>query len=792
MAAQREPVRPRTFFLNETHELSSYDKAGGGRAPEYVGISWAGKAARLSDSIDRVLQAVRSSRDPLRDDRYFVVARPVSEVEKRSKDKRKAPLGIVTNTPDFGASDGKVFERLGLDLLQVTNQGDAVVHGDRERLEQLLQRTRSLDALGTREQSRWVTIDTFGTVPPQLRVDAQWLSTLQPNVPADVVFELQPVLGRVDADSVLRAIADILGRRQGEQLSGTGTDFSGRFWFRGKATQDSIRAVAKDFYSVQAIHSPLFSIAAAASPSRELKPATQVRMPQPDTPLNLPCVAVVDLGVPTDHKQLARYRRGQFVPQDAMRARDRDHGAFVASRVVFGETASPEQLSAAVGRCSFYDAVVGDGYSDRISDKVVMDAVRGVRGAAPDVRVFNLSIGDTRPIAAFSDVEQREKRLLMQDLDNFIFANDVVVVVAAGNSVPGAIPRTAYPAHADEPSWALGPWACGFNTLVCGSFVAELSIDGLVTTPGWPSPFSRVGPGLCDAPVPSFGAPGGNSDADYRMRPGLGVLGFSGAGLIEDRAGTSHAAPILSSEAALAFNALQQYCTSGTQPFGVLVRAFLALVARATTTDSQVLSLLQRTIGLGSTSATRLSVPASGSAVILWQGIIETSKDIVRVQLPIPSAWLAQAQEPVLRLVISYDPPVNESAKALWACRKVNAVLRPGPEAKAVRAPNRLHESYPLFDRDYRLSSFSAGGGHAAEGDLWLLEFTYEEKFDYPPGMEFDPRQRVAFAAELVDRGATPVDPQPSMQQLPIAASMTRLSVQSGPIRTPVIVRTRN
>lgn len=57
--------------------------------------------------------------------------------------------------------------------------------------------------------------------------------------------------------------------------------------------------------------------------------------------------------------------------------------------------------------------------------------------------------------------------------------------------------------------------------------------------------------------------------------------------------------------------------------------------------------------------------------------------------------------------------------------------------------------------------------------------------------MDFDPRQRVAFVAELIDRGEAPIDPQPAMQALPIAASMNRLSIQPALVRNPVIIRGR-
>ena len=516
MPPSQRRVEPRTFFHNEKHELASIEKVGGGRAPQYIGISWAARATQVSNSLKRVVDAVKSSHDPLKDQRYFVIAQPVPEVEKRSTDKKKAPEGTFKEATDFGGQHARVFDRLGLDLLQVTDDGRAVVHAEAERMKQLRQRAASLDELGIREQARWVTIDSFDTIPLQLRVDADWLRTLKPHQPTDVVFELQPVLKRIEADQVLRAIADLLTARDGGKLTGTGTDFSGRHWFRGKASQQSVRAIARDFFSVQAIHSPLFSIAAgkskASDSAKPVRPIVQARPPaELDT---LPCVAVLDLGVPTNHRQLAPFRRGQFVPTDAPKPPIGDHGAFVASRVVFGEHATADELSRSTGRCAYYDAIVADypdgsGENNRVNDKIVMDALRGVRGAAPDVRVFNLSFGDARPLHAFPAVEQREKRLMLQDLDNFVFASDSIVVVAAGNSRPGVVPTPGYPDHLADANWALGPWACGFNTLVCGSFVPRVSTNGLAQV-GWPSPFSRIGPGLCDAPVPSFGAAGGN------------------------------------------------------------------------------------------------------------------------------------------------------------------------------------------------------------------------------------------------------------------------------------------
>lgn len=796
MAAGKKKVDPRTFFLNETHELALIEKTGGGRLPQYTGISWAAKASQISTSLKKTAEVVRSSHDPLKQERFFVVANPVAEVEKRSTDKKKAPKGTLKEETDFGGQHARVFDRLGLDLLQVTEDGKAVVHAPAERVDQLVQRTESLEDLGAREQARWVTIAAFEPIPLQLRVDAEWFKTLKPHQASDVVFELQPVLTRVEADRVLQAIADLLVSNEGQKLTATGSDFSGRHWFRGKASQRSVRAVARDFYSVQAIHSPLFSIAAGKSRSPVAVPVRQT-MPRhvaPDAHA-LPCVAVLDLGVPADHRQLGPFRRGQFIPTDAPKPPIGDHGAFVASRVVFGDHATPDDLNQASGQCSYYDAIVADypdgsGRNDRVNDKIVMEALRGVRGAAPDVRVFNLSFGDTRPLDSFPRVERREKRLMLQDLDNFVFGADALVVVASGNSASGTVPNPGYPEHHDDPNWALGPWACGFNTLVCGSFVSRVSTNGLAQV-GWPSPFSRVGPGLCGAPVPSFGAEGGNTDDRFRSVPGLGVWGFAGRGLAEDRAGTSFAAPILAREAALTLEALQEFCAPGTQPFAVTARAFLSLVARRPAVDDRIDALADVTIGYGRPTSARMVKPSAGSVVVLWQGYIESPGDIVRVQLPIPLGWLGEADEPILRLIVCADPPVNEVAHATWACRRIRPVLHPGPEVRGVTAPRRGHPTFPCVDRRYKLAQFKPGAAKEAAGDMWLIELSYEEIAPYPPGMDFDPRQRVAFAAELFDEGAKLSDPQPAMQALPVAASMTRLSIQPTPIRSPIIIRTR-
>ena len=74
------------------------------------------------------------------------------------------------------------------------------------------------------------------------------------------------------------------------------------------------------------------------------------------------------------------------------------------------------------------------------------------------------------------------------------------------------------------------------------------------------------------------------------------------------------------------------------------------------------------------------------------------------------------------------------------------------PDAKAQHTSKvKPHGSYPLLERLFNLRNLPAGTN--VEGDFWLMEIAYEQTADYHPAMTFPPQQRVAFAAELFDRG---------------------------------------
>lgn len=115
---------------------------------------------------------------------------------------------------------------------------------------------------------------------------------------------------------------------------------------------------------------------------------------------------------------------------------------------------------------------------------------------------------------------------------------------------------------------------------------------------------------------------------------------------------------------------------------------------------------------------------------------------------------------------MSWDPPVNAAVSGLWATRKVTAHLKASPDTPSLRGTKGGHASYPLIDKTYDLQKLPKGA--SVDGDIWLVELSYDQTADYHIGIAFTPQQRVAFVAELFDSSEQPVSPQAALQALPL------------------------
>jgi len=766
-------TKPKNYFLNESHELSVEAKTGGGKQLPILNVNWAQRGQRLRSSLQRISQRATQSHDPLARRRYYLIADPMKEIAKASKAK-DAVHGQKLEAVVFSGEQSKFFERIGLELIDVHPSGVATVHATPERMEQLISKTAQLAQLGGREQARFAAFEAFDWLPGKLKFDSEWLNEIKQRT-VEGYIKLQPLISEIEADLVIRALEQVFHGHSGQSLSGKGRSYLGRFYLRAKLNAQMVRKLADEFTSIQSIHPPIFAFSDSVPPDV----ATHSGSPSSGSTANpnlLPCVAVVDTAVPQEHNWLKAYRRGIVTGLNCSNTENDHHGSMVASRVVFGDTDLANTPTPLPATCRFLEVRVGTGRENKILSESVSGALATAITAAPDVRVFNISFDGDRRLDDLPATQRKETLKHIEEIDNFAFDQDVLVVVAAGNALAGVIPTPGYPLHFDDSGWELHSYPRAFNALTCGGVAHRLSAGGLASEVDAPSPFTRVGPGFAKSPKPDLCDSAGNSGPNYRPLAGSGVWGFSTLGNPQEGFGTSFAAPLLAREAAFVFEELRSKCPGDSRPFACAVKAVLALtaddIAKRLADDLQPLT--KRTLGFGRASAERFRKPPQERARFVWQGVIAHEKDVVRVQIPVPAAWITQAGLPQLQLCVAWDTPVSAAVESQWSCRDVKATIRPGPEAEAFRGSHGKVEGYPLFRRTWKLEK--AREQKIVESDFWVMEFNYSEIAAYAAGHNVPQSQRIAFAAQIWDESETPVSPHGFVQGLPIASSLIRLS----------------
>ena len=489
------PARPRNYFLNESHELSVEEKGGFGRNVEYPNINWSQKSRRLHTSLERVSRRAGQSRDPLSKRRYYLIADPSARIVKASKAK-DAVHGQKLEAVVFSGEQSKFFERIGLDLIEVHQpSGMATVHATPEHMDQLLNKTAQLAHLGAREQSRFVAFEQFEWLAGKWKFDNEWISEIGTKS-AEGYIKLQPLISELEADLVIRALEQVFRGEAGVALQGKGRSYLGRFYLRAKVNAQMIKKLADEFTSIQSIHPPILAFTESAPP--EIVSSVNPMRTHSNRPVQtLPCVAVVDTALPPQHNWLLPYRRGGAVTGlNCSNTENDNHGSMVASRVVFGEADLSNSASPPPATCRFLEVRVGTGQSGRILAESVSGALAGAITAAPDVRVFNLSFDGDLRLDDLPPKKRAETLKHIEELDNFAFDQDVLLVVAAGNAQQSLIPSPGYPLHFDNPGWELHSFPRAFNALTCGGVANRLNAGGLASEVDAPSPFTRVGPGF--------------------------------------------------------------------------------------------------------------------------------------------------------------------------------------------------------------------------------------------------------------------------------------------------------
>lgn len=282
-------------------------------------------------------------------------------------------------------------------------------------------------------------------------------------------------------------------------------------------------------------------------------PMAALAPPAAPTATALPVVGVFDTGVSPHATQVRPWVAGTDVyvlPPDT----DFEHGTNVASLVAGAHALNGGHEVLPTAGALVHDVCgLEAGAGSLITDLITrLEAAIKKR---PDIRVWNLSLG------APSSCDEHVFSDFAQWLDQLSDQHNVLFVVAAGNYV--GMPRRTWPPSAVVDDRVSSP-ADSMRALTVGSVCHHEGAGGMGHA-GDPAAYSRRGPGPVFTPKPDIVHAGGDVHAPWSA--GASSIAVVAANNTVQRSfGTSYAAPIASSMAAHAWQALAGHTSMTVTP----------------------------------------------------------------------------------------------------------------------------------------------------------------------------------------------------------------------------------
>ncbi|MFE2193420.1 S8 family peptidase [Streptomyces olivaceus] len=402
----------------------------------------------------------------------------------------------------------------------------------------------------------------------------------------------------------------------------------------------------------------------------------------PISPNDAPVVGLIDSGVRAEHPLL----RGCVVETTTIGDVFSDgvdrhgHGTNVASILIRGSIES--QLASGewdTPPCQILSVRVLDSDNriphSRLPQSEITNAVAYL--AAQGVKVINVSLGDEDGVM----VGDRAPTLAAV-LDSLAQKFGVVFVVPTGNVAPAdyAGPfdenfRDDYPSRMLEgPVSGLIDPAPSALSLTVGGTVPALRAPALgripIGKPGWPSPFSRVGPGVNGAIKPEVSAPAGtlgleidsnNPGDDDAFMVAVADGRRTGSAIVSYGRGTSFAAPHVARACAMVQDAypeasanliralVLQSVTSGASPLDGVQNVTAAV------RESETLRLT----GYGSVSEQRSVLSGDRDTVLFAEERIPLDS-VHLYTIPIPASFFISGRaKRGITVSLCFDPPVR-------------------------------------------------------------------------------------------------------------------------------------
>jgi serine protease AprX len=395
--------------------------------------------------------------------------------------------------------------------------------------------------------------------------------------------------------------------------------------------------------------------------SRALGKVTAVDFPAPERGKDYPTVGIIDTGTDPNNPLLQAWvvARHVLIPQDQQ---DNEHGSFVGGLLVHGRRLNHNDPRFPSASSKIVDVVALD-RSGEISEDELLIVIDEALSKFPEVKVWNLSLGQTTPCddSVFFEfgaaLDERSER------------QGVLFVIAAGNY--SRAPFRSWPPQDDiNEDDRICPPADSLRAITVGS-VAHLDTPSTCVKRGEPSPFSRRGPGPAYLIKPELSCFGGNCDSLGECVQ-AGIISIDGHGHKAENIGTSFANPLVSS---LAANVESELRVSPDGSPRVLVKAMMiraAFLKNAPLTSDDL-----HYLGMGCPpDLAQIINCRQSSATIIFQIPVRTKPDFGKRPFPMPPCLFngSKSQFEILMTLV-YEPPLDRNFGVEYCRCNITATL---------------------------------------------------------------------------------------------------------------------
>ena len=516
---------------------------------------------------------------------------------------------------------------------------------------------------GARGKSKFAPLESISKIPFNEKVSKRLQGIFDANAfDNKAIFGLFPDLTKEEVDAYVQAIDIFLKNANGKVVDVIPSESGALLTIQ--SDEKTLKDCAERFIGVQSVEPSDEAVVLSSTKLGDLTDSLLV-----NTNNARAIVCVFDSGV---------IRNARFF-DSSVRAWEEplgqpfsvDHGSFVASRIIYGDSLRDQHAAGTLtpdckvlSVCLFSVDAVGNRKAPSGEEivRVIRDTVQRWHS---QVKVYNLSVnlGCQNPNVSWA-VADDTVGALAAEIDALSRRYDILFVVSTGNfSGANGNRPTNYPEYFDADESRIAAPAEALLALSVGSIALRENTGSMVSR-GFPSPFTRRGPGFSGFPKPDLVAHGGNRGLSWREVDDLAAVGIGSdatEACLSYGTGTSYAAPLVSRAAAFLFDSIPNVSAP-------LVRAMLSHFASSAegadynSTFSE--ERLKELIGSGLPRPELMSFSRPSCQSYIFQGSIRF-REIMNIPFFVPRSLIDRKGKKVkIRLTVASSPETNKALKA--------------------------------------------------------------------------------------------------------------------------------